>query len=154
MSGKSYIRHCSIREDLDVYGMFDCAFLIFNNCDPFIKEFISLLSGWFCSVSSIHALKTKRTIIWIEMNFGVRYFKPVQIKGWWTDKDSFMNGNICILEWITYIQNPGSESMYRRDSNVDYEEISMCHWAVELIKSTLLIWYIPFAQWRATNFHA
>ena len=45
-----------------------------------------------------------------------------------------MNGNICIIELISDIQNPGSESMHICDSNVDYEGFGMCHRTVGVIK--------------------
>ena len=49
-----------------------------------------------------------------------------------------MNGDICILEFITDIQNTGSGSMNIRDSNVDSEGISMNHCTVGLIKPNSL----------------
>ena len=55
------------------------------------------------------------------------FLKPAQIIGWWNDTYAFMNGDICILEIITEIQNPGSESMHICDRNIDYEGVSMCH---------------------------
>ena len=118
--------------------MINCAFLIFQNCKNCIKELIQFYSSCFFPLIYIHALKTKRTAIPIERNIGVIFFKPVQIIGCWTDTDYFMNGNICILEWITDIKNPCSESMRIRDINVNSEGFSMCHWTVGLIKINTL----------------
>ena len=56
-------------------------------------------------------LFSKRTVILIEKNIGVIFFKLVQIIGWWTDTDYYKNRNICIIESSTNIQKPGSESM-------------------------------------------
>ena len=103
--------------------MINCDFLIFRNCNHSIKELTTFSPVWFCSLNSIHALKKKWSFISIESNIGVRYLKPVYIIGWWTDTYSFMNGNICVLKFITDVQNPGSESMYSRDSNVYYEGV-------------------------------
>ena len=100
--------------------MINCDFLIFNNCNYFIKDSILLFSRWFCSLEPIRALKKKWTIISIESSIGVRYIKPVYIIGWWNYTYSFMNGKIIIMKYITYIQNPVSKSMHSRDSNVDY----------------------------------
>ena len=66
---------------------------------------------------------------------GVRSLKPVYIIGWWNETDSFMNGKTCIMEYITTIQNIGSESMHICNINVDSEGVGMCHWTVGLIKS-------------------
>ena len=81
--------------------------------------------SWFCSLNPVDALKTKRIEISIDRNIGVKISKTVQIIGWWTDIDYFMNGNIFILEIITEIQNSGSESIHSRYSNVDVEGIRM-----------------------------
>ena len=88
---------------------------------------------WFCSFNSVHALKTKWTIILIEINIGVKYSKPVYIIGCWNDTYSFMNGNICILKCITGIQNPGSLSMHSLDSNFYSEWVRMFHRTVWLV---------------------
>ena len=56
-------------------------------------------------------LFSKRTVILIEKNIGVIFFKLVQIIGWWTDTDYYKNRKICIIESSTNIQKPGSESM-------------------------------------------
>ena len=114
--------------------MIDCAFLIFHYFNHCIKEPVPFLSGWFCSLNSIHALKKKCTTISIESKIRVRFIKPVHIIGWWADTDSFINGNICILGCITDIQSPGSESMQSRDINSDYDRVRMYHWIVGLIK--------------------
>ena len=58
---------------------------------------------------------------------------PVYILGWWTDTDSFINGNICIMGWITDIPNPGSDYMHICNRNVYSEWVSMCHWTELLI---------------------
>ena len=58
--------------------------------------------------------------------------------GWWTNTDLFTNGNICIIEIITYIQNTGNNSMQTLNINVDYEGLRMCHRTVELIKTNTL----------------
>ena len=58
----------------------------------------------------------------------------VHIIGWWTDIESFINGNVCILKCITDIENTCSDSMHICDSNVDSEWVRMCHWNVGLIK--------------------
>ena len=86
----------------------------------------------------IHTLKIKRAFIFIERNIGVRSLKPVQIIGWWTDTDSIIYGNGCILKCMSAIQNPGSESIHSHNRNVDYEGISMCHWNVGLIQINTL----------------
>ena len=83
----------------------------------------------------IHELNTNWTIILIQRNTGVMYFKPVQIIGWWTDTKYFINRKICILKFITDIQNTGIESMYIRDSNVDYEGVIILHRTVGHIKT-------------------
>ena len=72
------------------------------------------------------------------MNIRVRSIKPFKIVWWWIDTDSFMNGNIFILEFITDIQNPGSESMHSRDSNVYSEGFIVCHWTIGLTKINTL----------------
>ena len=61
-------------------------------------------------------------------------FKPVHIIGWWNETDSYVDGYIFIMEYITDTQNPGSEYMYIRNRNVYYEWVRMCHWTVLLIK--------------------
>ena len=38
-----------------------------------------------------------------------------------------------IMKCIADIQNSGSESMHSRNSHVDYEGVSMCHWNIGLI---------------------
>ena len=118
--------------------MINCAFIIFKSCNHRIKESIKLTPGWFCYLNSIHALKTKWTATSIDSNIGVIFFKPVYIIGWWTDTNSFINVHICILECIIDIQNPGSESIHIRDSNVYNEVFRMCHWTVVLIKINAL----------------
>ena len=45
--------------------------------------------------------------------------------GGWIDTDYLINGKTCIMESITDIQNLRSESMQRRYSNVDYDEVRM-----------------------------
>ena len=42
------------------------------------------------------------------------------------------------MDWINDIQNTGSESMHIRNSNVDSEGVSMCHWTLGLIKINTL----------------
>ena len=81
----------------------------------------------FCYLSCIHESKTIWDVILIDSNIGVRFFKPVQIIGWWTDTYSFINGKICIMEIITYIKNTGSDYIYIRDRNVVSEVVSMCN---------------------------
>ena len=115
--------------------MINCAFLMFKSCKHYIKGYIPLLSRWFGSLYSIHALKTKWTFVSIEMNIGVKSLKPVFIIGWWADTEYLMNGNTYILKCITDIQNPGSECMKIRDTDVGSGGVSMCHWTVGLIKS-------------------
>ena len=83
--------------------------------------------GCFFPLNSIHALKKKLTIILVERKIGVIFIKPVYIIGGCTYIDSFMNGNICMMECITYIQNTVSESMHINNRNVDSKEVSMCH---------------------------
>ena len=77
-------------------------------------------------------------LFYINRNIGVRLFKTVQILGWWTDKEYFMNGNLCILGYIADIQNYGSESMHSCYRNVDYEEVRTCHWTEVSIKINTL----------------
>ena len=115
--------------------MINCAFLIFKKCYHCIKESISFFSGWFCLLNSIHALKKKCTIIFIDRNIGVRYFEPVEIIEWLTDTEYFMNGNIFIMKYISDIHNPGSESIHNHNSNDDYEGVRICYWTVGLIKT-------------------
>ena len=64
----------------------------------------------------------------------MRFFKPVHIKGCWTDIEYFIDGNICIMKCIADIHNTGSESMHSRDINFDYEGVRMFHCTVVLIK--------------------
>ena len=103
IGGNFQIGYCSVIEGVDVDIMINCAFLLFNNCDHFIKEYIPLSFRYFCFLNSIHVLKKKWTIISIERNIGVIYFKSVYIIGWCNDIKSFMNGNICILKLISDI---------------------------------------------------
>ena len=132
------IVHSSIREYLDVDGIINCSFIIFNNFNHCINELISLFSRWFCSLNSVHTLKTKWTTILIKRYIGVIFFKPVQIIRYWTDTDYFMNGNICILEIITEIQNHGNEYINSRDSFVYFEVVRMCHGNLGLFKRNTL----------------
>ena len=118
--------------------MINCAFIIFKNFNHCIKELILLSSVWFCYLNYIYALKTTWTIILTERNIGVRYFKPVQIIGWWNKKDSFTNANICIMEIINDIQNPVRKSMHIHNSNVYYEGFRMRHGTIGLIKINTL----------------
>ena len=67
-----------------------------------------------------------------------RFFKPVQIIGWWNDTYYLMNGDIFILECITDIQSTGSKYMHIRDINVDSKGFSICQWTVVLIKTNTL----------------
>ena len=108
--------------------MINCDFLIFQNCIHCIQELITLSSFFTPPPNYINALKTKWTLIWTE----------IHIIGWWTDTDSFMYGRIFILESITDIQNPGSESIHIRDRKVDPEGVRMCHGTVVLIKTNTL----------------
>ena len=77
------IVHCSIIEVLDVYGMINCDFLISHNCNYYIKESIPLSLGCFCSMYSIREFKTNWTIISMERNIEVIFFKKLQVIGWW-----------------------------------------------------------------------
>ena len=101
ISKKNKMEHIYIREDLNLYGMINCNCLILNNCYHCIKELIPLLSGWFCSLNYIHALKKKCTVLLIDRNIGIMFFKPAQIIGWWDNTDFFLNGEIFIMECIT-----------------------------------------------------
>ena len=132
--------------------MINCDFIIFNSCNHCIKVWISMSSRCFCFLNYIHELKTKLTFVSIERNIGLRSFKPVQIIGWWTDKYSFMNGKACIMEWITDIQNPGSDYMHICNINVDYEEVSMCHCNVGLIKINTLNLRTPICTVNCNTF--
>ena len=85
-----------------------------------------------------NAMKTKCTVISSDRNIGVRFFPLAQMIGWWHDTDSFMDGNICILELINYMQNPSSEFIQRHDRNVGSEGFRMCHCTVELVKTNNL----------------
>ena len=49
-----------------------------------------------------------------------------------------MNGRIFITEYISDIQNTGSESMHSRDRNFESEGVRMCHWTVVMIKINTL----------------
>ena len=73
-------------------------------------------------------------LISIEGNIRVIYFKPIQIIGWWNDKQSFINWNICIMEIITNIQYPCSNYIHRCYKSFDPELISMWYWNIRLIK--------------------
>ena len=97
-------------------------------------------------------LKKKSNFISIERNIWVRYFKPVYIIGWWNDTESFINGNIFILEHITVIQNIGSESMHSRDINIGSEGFIMCHWTVVLIKINTLNLITPIRKVACNKF--
>ena len=77
IGGNCRIVNISIIQDLDLYGMINCDFIILKNFNHCIKESITLYSIWLCSLDSIHAFKTKYTIISIERNIGLRYLKPV-----------------------------------------------------------------------------
>ena len=118
--------------------MINCAFLIFHHCTHCIKEFIPLSSGWFRSLNSIHALKTKWAFVLIYRNIGVRSLKTIYIICWWIDIDPLIHGKCFILKFIAGIQNTGSDSMRSCYSNVDSEGVSMCHWTVLLIKINTL----------------
>ena len=83
------------------------------------------------------------TVILVEINIGVIVFKPVHMIGWWIDTNLFMNENIFILYSITDIQYPGSESMHRRDINVDSEGFIMYHRTLGLIKINSLDMITP-----------
>ena len=74
----------------------------------------------------------------IESNIGIIFFKSVQIIGWCIDTESFVDNNICILEFITNVQNTIIESMHSRNSNVDSEVVSILHIIVELIRINTL----------------
>ena len=115
--------------------MINCAFIIFMNCNHLIKELIPLSSSWCCSLNCIHALNIRRNVVLIERNIGAKSLKPVYIIGWWTATDSFINGKICILEFITDIQNTGRKYMHSHNSNVDSEWFIMFHWTLGLIKT-------------------
>ena len=60
------IGHCYIREDVSVYVMINCDFIIFKNCNHCIKDSIPVQYILFCSLNSIHDLKTKWNIIQVE----------------------------------------------------------------------------------------
>ena len=78
-----------------------------------------------------------RCLIYLEEHWG-EIFKPVHIIGCYTDIESFIDGNICIMEFNSDIQNTISESMHSRDINVDSEGVIMFHWTVGLIKINTL----------------
>ena len=132
------IGHSSIREDLRVDNMINYSFLIFHHFNHYIKDLVPLSSDCLFSLNSIHVLNTKLTILSIERNIGVIFFKPVYIIGWWNEVDSSMNGKFFILECISDIQNSVSESMYIRNRNVDSGLVSMCHWTFRVIKINIL----------------
>ena len=54
ISGNPKIGQSSIREYLDVDGMTNCAFLIFNHCNHCIKELNLFFFVWFYFLYSIH----------------------------------------------------------------------------------------------------
>ena len=114
--------------------MINCDFLIFHHCNHCIKEYITLLTGWFYFLNSIYELKTKQNLISVEREIGVIFFKSVQIIWWYTDTDSLINGKIDFWESITDIQNHGNESIHSPNINVDSEGSIMCHRTVVMIK--------------------
>ena len=67
--------------------MIKCAFIISHDYNHCIKDPISFSSRYFCSLNPVHKLKTKLTIILIERNIGLSFFKPLQIIGWWTENN-------------------------------------------------------------------
>ena len=81
-----------------------------------------------------------------------RMIQKFHIIGWWTDTDHFMNGNICILECITEIQNHGSEFMHSLNRNVDSEVLIMCHGTVVLIKINTLNMRTPICTVVCNDF--
>ena len=114
--------------------MTKCDFLVFQNFNHCIKGSIPLSSLWIITLNTIHALDTKLTITPIERNIRVRIFKPLHIIGLWADTNSLMNCSLGVMEIITDIQNPYSESMHNCDSNVDLELTIMWYWTIRLIK--------------------
>ena len=63
VSIKCKIGHSSVREYLVVDGMINCAFLIFQNCNNCVKDYIPFSSRLFCSLRYIHELKAKWNVI-------------------------------------------------------------------------------------------
>ena len=121
--------------------MINYYFLISHHCNHFIKKLILLSSKWFPSLNFIHILKTEWSVLSIDRNIGVIIFKPVHIIIWWTDTDSFKNGDIP--ESIIDIQNLGRESIFIHNINIDYEGVSMCHGTVGFIKINTLSMRTP-----------
>ena len=91
---------------------------------------------FFLELNSCTKDKMKRRLNW-EEHWG-NIFKLVFEIGWGTDTEFFMNGDICIMEWITDIQNTSSYCMHIRNSNVDYEGVRISHWNEGLIKINYL----------------
>ena len=116
--------------------MINCDFLVFCNQTTASRSLFHFRPEIF--LYFIYVLNKKFTAILIDGNIGVIFFKLVQIIGWWTETDSYMNGEICILEQINDTQNPGREYMNSHDSNVDSEGVKMCHWTIGLIKINTL----------------
>ena len=118
--------------------MINGAFLIFRNCNYCTKNPITFPPCWFCTLNFIHTLEKKWTVIPIERNTGVRFSKPVEVIGCWTEKNYFINGHFFVLESINGIYYPCSESMNSRYINVDSEKNSMCYWTIIMIKVNVL----------------
>ena len=146
ISRNSKIRDSSIREYLNVDDMINFDLLVFKNYNYCIKETIPLSYCWISTLNSICELYKKGTVTPIKMEIRIIIFKLVKIIGWWTDTGYLMNWSICVIESITDIQYPFSESMHIIYSNVYPEWISMCYWTIILIKVSSLdlrtpMWY-------------
>ena len=99
--------------------MIDCDFIVFKNCNHCVYQYIALSYIWVCTLITIHKLNTKLSVISIDKNNRIEFFRLVQIIWWRDDTKSFMNGNISILEGIANIKNPGSDMMNSQYSNID-----------------------------------
>ena len=65
------------------------------------------------------------SVISIYSNTRIRYLKPFQIIGWWSDTNHLINSNILIVEGIANIQNYESYSIHNCNSNIYTEWICM-----------------------------
>ena len=113
--------------------MINCAFLIFNNCDQWIKDSIKFSSRWFCSLNFIDELKKMDNRLDWEEHCDKIFQTSLdnRVVDWYR----------LFHEWehlyseIHYLHpNPGSESMHSCDINVDYKWVIMCNCTAGLMK--------------------
>ena len=96
--------------------------IIFHWCNSGFVSWIPSIH-WFQNVPSYQ----------LRLTLGFS-FQTFLIISWWNDTDFFKTWDTFILEFITIIQFPGSESMHRLYINVDPEGGYMCYCNIGLIK--------------------